>query len=154
MAGIYKTGIKGTGYGMSNVKKYIDQHKGRISVHSELKKGTRVVVSLPVIKKELTDEEIQEVKKENICSGKYILLVEDEQAISDVQRRILTHEPLHHQVDIAASGRAAIDLVNRNPYDLISLDYILPGEFTGMDVYHHIRTKIVPFHKLLANSPA
>jgi PAS domain S-box-containing protein len=140
-AGVYKTGIKGTGYGMSNVKKYIDQHKGRISVHSELKKGTRVVVSLPVIKKELTDEEIQEVKKENICSGKYILLVEDEQAISDVQGRILTHEPLRHRVDIAASGQAAIDLVNRNAYDFISLDYILQGDFTGMDVYHHIRAK-------------
>ena len=141
MAGMYKSGIKGTGYGMSNVKKYIDQHKGRVSVHSELKKGTKVVISLPVIKKELTDEEIQEVKKENICCGKYILLVEDEQAISDVQCRILTHEPLHHKVDIAASGRAAIDLVNRNPYDVISLDYILPGGLNGMDVYHHIRSK-------------
>jgi PAS domain S-box-containing protein len=140
-AGMYKTGIKGTGYGMSNVKKYVDQHKGRISVHSELKKGTRVAVSLPVIKKDLTDEEIQEIKKENICCRKYILLVEDEQAISDIQRRILTQEPLHHRVDIAAGAQAAVDLVNMNPYDLISLDYILPGELTGMDVYHHIRSK-------------
>ena len=114
IAGMYKPGIRGTGYGMSNVKKYIEQHKGRISVRSELKKGTRVVVSLPVIKKELTDEEIQEFKNENICFGKYILVVEDEQAISDVQRRILTQEPLHHRVDIAASGQAAIDLVNKN----------------------------------------
>jgi signal transduction histidine kinase/ActR/RegA family two-component response regulator len=146
MAGMYKTGIRGTGYGMSNVKKYIEQHKGRISISSELKKGTKVSISLPIIKKELTQEEIKEIKKENIRSGKYILLVEDEQAISDVQRRILTQEPLHHRVDIAANGQAAIDLVNKNSYDVISLDYILPGELTGMDVYHHIRTKnkIVP----------
>jgi len=140
-AGMYKTGIKGTGYGMSNVKKYMDQHKGRISVHSELKKGTRVVISLPVIKKELTREELEEIKQENIRSGSSILLVEDEQAISDVQRRILTQAPMNHRVDIAANGRAAVDLVNRNPYDLISLDYILPGELTGMDVYNHIRSK-------------
>ena len=143
---MYKSGIRGTGYGMSNVKKYIDQHKGRISVRSELKKGTKVVVSLPVIEKELTDEEIQEVKKEHICCGKSILLVEDEQAISDVQCRILTHEPLHHKVDIAASGQAALDLLNKNTYDFISLDYILSGELNGMDVYHHIRktNKTVP----------
>lgn len=79
-------------------------------------------------------------------SKRCILLVEDEQDISDVQYRILTHEPLHHKVDMAASGRTAIDLLNRNRYDLISLDYILPGEINGMDIYHHIRKtdKIVP----------
>ena len=144
--GMYKSGIKGTGYGMSNVKKYIDQHRGSISIHSELKKGTKVVISLPVIKKELTYEEIKEVKKEKLHLGKYILLVEDEQAISDVQYRILTHEPFYHSVDNAADGQTAIDLLNTNTYDLISLDYILPGETNGMDVYHHIRKsdKTVP----------
>ncbi len=140
-AGMYKSGIRGTGYGMSNVKKYIDQHKGRISVHSELKKGTKVSISLPMIKKGLTKEEIKEIKKENICCGKYILLVEDEQAIADVQCRVLTQEPLHHKVDIAASAQAALALLNKNTHDVISLDYILPGELTGMDVYHHIRKR-------------
>ena len=144
--GLYKPGIKGTGYGMPNVKKYIEQHKGRISIHSELKKGTKVVIALPVIKKALTEEEIAEVKKEKISCGKYILLVEDEQAISDIQYRILTHEPLHHRVDIAGNGQVAVDLLNRNTYELISLDYILPGELNGMDVYHRIREtdKTVP----------
>ncbi len=138
-AGMYKPGIKGTGYGMSNVKKYVEQHKGSIWVSSELKKGTKVTISLPVTKKRLTPEEIQEVKKEKICQGKYILLVEDEQAISDIQYRILTHEALKHRVDLAGNGRVAMDLLDRNTYDLISLDYILPGELNGMDVYHHIR---------------
>ena len=32
-----------------------------------------------------------------------------------------------------------MDLFDRNPYDFISLDYVLPGEINGMDVYHHIR---------------
>lgn len=137
--GMYKPGIKGTGYGMSNAKRYIEQHKGIISVHSELQTGTKVIINLPAIKKELTDKEIIEVKKETICSDKYILLVEDEQDISNVQYRILTHEPYNHKVDIAGNGQVAIDLLNRNEYDLISLDYILPGEFNGMDVYRYIR---------------
>jgi len=145
-AGVYKPGIRGTGYGMSNVKKYIDQHKGHIEIHSELKKGTKMTISLPITRKALTEEEIKEVKKETLCSGKYILLVEDEQAISDVQYRILTQDPLNHRVDIAGNGRIAMDLLDRNTYDVISLDYLLPGQLNGMDVYHHIRktNKTVP----------
>ena len=144
--GFYKSGIKGTGYGMSNVKKYVGRHKGAISVRSKLQKGTKVTITLPVMKKELTAKEVREIKKEKICFKKYILLVEDEQAIADVQYRILTHESLSHKVDLAGSGKAAMDALNRNTYDLISLDYILPGDINGMDVYHHIRKtdKTVP----------
>jgi len=140
-SGMYKPGIKGTGYGMSNVKRYIEQHKGDISIHSEVQIGTKVTIKLPVIKKELTFEEIANFKKEKIFFEKHILVVEDEQAILDVQYRILSHEPCNHKVDIANNGQVAIDLLNRNEYDLISLDYVLPGKFNGMDVYHHLREK-------------
>ena len=135
----YKPGIKGTGYGMANVKKYIEQHKGNILIDSKVGKGTKFIISLPVMKKELTQKEIIEIQKENFYFEKYILVVEDEQAISDVQYKILTHEPCNHKVDIAANGQMAIDLFDRNKYDFVSLDYILPGEFNGMDVYKHIR---------------
>jgi PAS domain S-box-containing protein len=137
--GSYKPGIKGTGYGMANVKKYIEQHKASISIDSKVGEGTKITITLPVIKKELTQKEIIEIKKENLSFEKYILLVEDEQAISDVQYKILTHEPCSHKVDVANDGQAAMDLFERNEYDLISLDYILPGGINGMDVYYHIR---------------
>ncbi|MEN8210136.1 MAG: PAS domain S-box protein [Thermodesulfobacteriota bacterium] len=139
VTGSYKTDIKGTGYGMANVKKYIEQHKGTISVESQLGSGSKFTISLPVIKKELTKEEKIQIHKEVSQFGKYILLVEDEQAISDVQYRILTQDPCNHKIDIAPKGEIAIDLFNRNEYDLISLDYILPGSINGMDVYNHIR---------------
>ena len=137
--GSYKTSIKGTGYGMANVKKYIEQHKGDISVESELGSGTKFTIRLPVIKKQLTSEEVAEIQKEIIHFEKYILLVEDETAISDVQYKILTQNPCNHKVDIANNGQVAMDLFDRNEYDFISLDYILPGNINGMDVYNHIR---------------
>ena len=139
VAGSYETSIKGTGYGMSNVKKYIEQHKGKISIESEFGSGTKVSISLPVIKKELTKEEKTEICKGKVYFEKYILLVEDEQTISDVQYRILTQDPCHHKVDTASNGQAAIDLFDRNEYDFVSLDYVLPGKTNGMDVYNHIR---------------
>lgn len=138
---LYKPGIKGTGYGMPNVKRYTEQHKGNITIQSELWKGTKITIDLPIIRKELTDEEIVTMKTRAFKSGQAILIVEDEPAISSVQHRILTQAPCSHRADIAANGAAAIQLFDQNPYDLISLDYILPGKLNGMDVYHHIRTK-------------
>ncbi len=135
----YKSDIKGTGYGMCNVNKYITQHNGIISIESNLGSGAKFVITLPIIKKELTGEEKTEVQAWKSHFGKTILLVEDETTIADVQHRILTQEPCNHKVDIANNGQAAINLLEKNRYDLVSLDYILPGKINGMDVYHHIR---------------
>lgn len=137
--GSYSRDIKGTGYGMFNVKKYVDQHKGEISVVSTVGKGAKIIIRFPVIKKVLTDQEIEEVQQENFYCEKYILLVEDEQAISDVQYHILSYPPCNHKVDVAANGQTAMDWFDKNKYDFISLDYQLPGVINGMDVYHHIR---------------
>ncbi len=126
---------------MANVKKYIEQHLGSISVQSELNSGTNFKISLPVIKKELTTEEIKEIVEAGVKSNKRILIIEDEPAISDVQFKILSKPPCEHQVDIAANGQAAIELFNNNQYDMISLDYVLSGQINGMDFYRYIREK-------------
>ncbi len=136
----YRKGINGTGYGMANVKNYIEKHKGTIDIESYVDKGTRLIISLPVILKELSRTEKQKiVTNPDLIQGKRILLVEDEQAISNVQYAILTAEPFSHEVIVANNGQIAVDSIRRDAFDLISLDYILPGKVNGMDVYHTIR---------------
>ncbi len=41
--------VKGFGLGMSYVRWVIDMHKGAIHVSSELEKGTKVEISLPMV---------------------------------------------------------------------------------------------------------
>jgi len=135
----YQPGIRGTGYGMANVKKYIAQHKGKIFIESKSGQGTKVSVSMPIVKKELPDRKKSKRKKENIYSDRSILLVEDEPAISAVQYKILSQNPRNHRVDIANNGQVAIELLKKNKYELVSLDHVLPGKTQGMDVYHNIR---------------
>ncbi len=137
----YAPEIKGTGYGMSNIKKYIEQHKGNVTVQSTQGVGTRVTLFLPLIQKQLTDEEKSRIHKTKMISKKQILLVEDEKDIADVQYRVLTQRPCCHDVDIAHDGNSAIQWFDTKHYDLVSLDYILPGKINGMDVYRHIRQK-------------
>ena len=139
--GAYASGVKGSGYGMANVKRYVELHKGEIFIDSVVDRGTRVAIRLPVIRKKLSEAETAEIRENAFYSGKSVLLVEDEQDISNVQYRILTGEPCGHKVDIASNGRMAVDLFDRNHYDLVSLDYVLPDEISGLDVYRHIRQK-------------
>ncbi len=137
----YKKGIKGTGYGLANTKKYIERHNGTFSIESVFQNHTIATIILPVIKMELTKNEKLNISREKKYSDKHILLVEDEQAISNVQYRILTSDPCCHKVDIADKGQDAIELFNRNAYNFVSLDYILSDSINGMDVYRHIRNK-------------
>ncbi len=146
VTGSYENSIKGTGYGMANVKKYIEQHRGRIWADSTFGSGTKVAICLPLIKKELTKEERTEIREELTLVEKQILLVEDEPAISDILYRVLTQDPCNHKVDIAHNGQEAMELFDGKKYDFVSLDYILPGNINGKDVYNHIRKtdKLIP----------
>ena len=152
MTGSYKNDIKGTGYGMVNVKNYIEQHKGSISVESKIGSGTKFTIKLPIIKRELVNQKKIEPQK-ILHFEKKILLVEDEQFLSNIQHQVLTQDPCYHKVDLATNGQVAMDLFDRNQYDFVSLDYILPGEINGMDVYNHIRktNKTIPILFLSGN---
>lgn len=85
---------------MANVKKCIEKHNGKIEVDSKFGHGTKITMCLPVICKELSEYEVKKVKENKYYSEKYMLLVEDEKAISDVQYQIFTSEPCFHKVDI------------------------------------------------------
>jgi len=140
--GSYKLGIQGTGYGMSNVKKYVvEKHKGDIFLESEIGKGTKITIALKIINDQLSIAEKNEVMKKQIYDKRRILLVEDEADIANVQYQILTKEPFCHIVSIAVNGQIAIDTFNRNKFNFVSLDYMLPGDINGLDVYRHIREK-------------
>jgi PAS domain S-box-containing protein len=139
LIGAYAPGIKGTGYGMSNIRKYVHQHKGTIDVTSSPGQGTCVRICFPVIEKQLTETEKQSLSAVMIRSGMRILVVEDEPDISRMQHRVLSQAPCRHLVDVAVDGLSALDLFARHAYDLVSLDYMLPGTLNGMDVYRRIR---------------
>jgi len=152
--GSYQLGIEGSGYGMSNIKKYIvEKHKGEIFLESEVGKGTKITISLRLIKNYLSSKEIKEVRKSHIYDRRTILLVEDETAIADVQYQILTREPFYHTVSKVVNGQMAIDVFDRNIFDAVSLDYMLPGDVSGLDVYHHIRNnnKDIPIMLISGN---
>jgi DNA-binding response OmpR family regulator len=66
-----------------------------------------------------------------------ILVVEDEKGMAQVLKRGLEEE--HYEVSLAADGPAALSLAERNSFDLILLDVMLPG-MNGMEVARRLRS--------------
>lgn len=65
-----------------------------------------------------------------------ILLVEDDTRLSEMVQDWLTHE--RHMVDIIAEGREGLDRLRAIRYDLVILDWELPG-LTGIEICQEYR---------------
>jgi CheY-like chemotaxis protein len=72
---------------------------------------------------------------EAIATQQRILVVDDDQTVVEVVRRVL--EAQGHEVDIAYDGRAGVTLIEQTEYDLIILDFNMP-ELDGIEVYYFI----------------
>src|SRR5437016_1170389 len=66
----------------------------------------------------------------------HILVVEDEQRLAALLKRVLTEE--RHTVDVAYDGNTGLDLAVSDTYDLVILDVMLPGR-DGMAVCRQMR---------------
>ena len=65
-----------------------------------------------------------------------ILIVEDEEAIADVEKAYMERDG--YAADIAPDGLAALELFRKETYDLVLLDLMLPG-MSGVEVCREIR---------------
>ncbi|NNU75361.1 response regulator transcription factor [Clostridium estertheticum] len=79
-----------------------------------------------------------------------ILLVEDERLMSTFIEMELSHEG--YKVDVAYDGREGLTIAQKNEYNLILLDVMLPG-LNGIEVCRRIRQlSLVPVIMLTAKS--
>ena len=68
----------------------------------------------------------------------HILVVEDEQRLAFLLRRVLLEE--RHMVDIANDGNTGLDLALSDTYDVVVLDLMLPG-MSGLEICRQMRVE-------------
>ena len=76
--------------------------------------------------------------KNSRAKAKRILVVEDEPAIGDVCRRVLSGEGF--EVDIAVDGKVAQNMIKEKQYDLCLIDIRTPT-MDGREFYQWLREK-------------
>ena len=137
------SGIQGTGLGMAITKNIVDMMGGNIQVESQEGKGTRFVVTLSFrLPKPIEPaEEVADAAQDSYdFSGRRILLVEDNELNQEIAKTIL--EDMGIEVDMAADGLEAVNIIHRAPedkYDLIFMDIQMP-KMDGYMATREIRT--------------
>ena len=138
-------GRSGTGLGLTVVWNTIRDHNGDIRVESD-KNGTTFTIYLPATRKKIKDEGPEQehsatTLKELQGKQEKILIVDDEEMQRKIAEELLNS--LGYQTQTAASGEEGIELLAKNPIDLVLLDMIMDPGINGRQTYARM-TEIKP----------
>lgn len=130
---------KGTGLGLSTVYGIVKQNKGFIYVESEIGKGTKFKIYLPVSKKDKVKPNTNHDSQDQTSGGKEtILLVDDSLTILDLSKKML--ESLGYTVIAKNSADKAIKAADEyeGKIHLLITNVLMPGT-KGSDLADNVR---------------
>jgi nitrogen fixation negative regulator NifL len=131
----YTTKTEGSGIGLAICLGIVEAHGGRIEVATRPSQGTLVTIHLPGHAAEAADHPATTMPAPGEAAGGRILLVEDETEVAALLVEVLGADG--HSVRHAISGRAALDLLAENPFDLIISDLKMP-DLDGPGLYRRL----------------
>ncbi|MEM7588444.1 MAG: response regulator, partial [Acidobacteriota bacterium] len=161
-AGVQRT-FGGTGLGLTVTRELVELHGGRIWVESTLGEGARFHFTLPVSSRTEGPppastpalarpqpsaallSELQPIATPSVpaaddpnASGERILVVDDEPVNRQVLSNHLTLEG--YEIELAASGPEALELAEKQSFDLVILDVMMP-KMSGYEVCRALRKR-------------
>jgi signal transduction histidine kinase/CheY-like chemotaxis protein len=121
---------EGSGLGLPLVGAAVKNHRGRVQIESEPGQGTEVTIYLPTTDNPPASE--PRARKEASAPpqqglGETILLVDDEQHLREMAKRLL--EAIGYHVILAENGEEAVSMYRRQHHqiNLVLLDVLLVG---------------------------
>lgn len=130
----------GTGLGLAIVKQLVEPQGGKVSVKSEVNKGSRFSFTLSFLKtKENPEPEIEVLDLDADIKNIRVLVAEDIPLNQLLMKTIL--DEFGFERDIAENGIIAIEKLKVKTYDIILMDLQMP-EMTGFEATEYIRNEM------------
>ena len=126
---------KGTGLGLSICYGIVTEHGGEILVRNVPPRGACFTILLPLSPVASGYNQTAVVQDRLRGEGR-ILLVDEEDAVLDLEREILGKS--FGTIHAVRNGREALQVLDREPLDLVVADLKITGDFTGRDLYDWI----------------
>lgn len=125
---------EGSGLGLAITRRLVEHLHGKIFVESEAHKGTTFTIRFPATGSAGGTARIEETE---VGSGRSrILVVEDNEETRMVLQLLLSRD---FEVEIAATGEAALGLTRWTRFDLVICDISLGDGISGFDVLEQLR---------------
>jgi CheY-like chemotaxis protein len=130
---------QGTGLGLALTRRLVEAQGGLVGVQSVPGKGSTFFAILPRVS-QVSIEERSEIAlpQKSSATVPTILIIEDE--MRDRERLAQICFNAGYNVELARTGREAMDRCRQRTFDLITLDLILP-DLDGWDVLRVIRAE-------------
>ena len=155
----YNNVVDSTALGLILAKKLIEMLEGKIEFANKKGEGTKYFVTL---KQKINDNNpvgdlyLEDHKNKELfhidCTGKKVLIVDDNNLNIKLGSKLL--EAYNFDIDSATSGKECIEKVEKNKYDIIFLDHMMP-EMDGIVTLKELKkisSNIPPVIALTANS--
>jgi CheY-like chemotaxis protein len=113
---------KGTGLGLSQVYGVVRQIGGDVTIDTEVGKGTRINIALPLAHATATNERAEPSAVSR--GSEAILIVDDDPDVRQIMSGILSD--LGYRIREAGSGEAALELLTGYRPDLMVIDFGMP----------------------------
>jgi len=168
---VNKRYVGGTGIGLEVVKKFVEFHKGRIEVQSEIGNGSTFSIMLPSGHKHLDKNEILddlktpyippktisvigEEEQLAVTNTKTLLIVEDNAELRNYLKKELAKT---YTILVAKDGKEGIEIALKKLPDLIITDVMMPemdGFEFSVNIKKDVKTSHIPILMLTAKSMA
>jgi two-component system, sensor histidine kinase len=131
----FARGSEGTGLGLAITRRIVEDLGGTITCESELGEGCLFSLILPLPTAQAAPTSVCAAEPALIQSVR-LLVVEDNDINRELLQQILQQQG--HQVTVASGGAQAVEICERQAFDLILMDISMP-EVDGIEAIRRIR---------------